>query len=659
MKTGKRHIYEFAEFRLDETERRLLRGEKTVQLTPRAFDLLLFLIENKNRLVEKGELLERVWNASFVEEANLNVNISTLRKALGERNSKTRFIETVPKKGYRFVADVHEIEPSAITETADDGSAARTFSGDENETLEESPPAEAAPQASTVNLTRKNRNLMAVLAISSVLIGIAAYYFRAIGSPDSSPSNALRTIAVLPFKSLDGTTDNHLGIGIADTIIGKVSRIEGIIVRPTSAVQKYTSTDVDSLEAAQQLGVDAVLDGTVQRAGERLRVSANLLRVRDGASLWTESFDVPLTDIFTIEDEVSKQVAARLRLKLNQVEAARLVKHYTANPEAYEHYARGVQIFNGGGLFIDGGGRMRAAAEEFKRAVEIDANYALAHAQLAYVYALIAIYYETENPNFLGLAKQEIRAADALDAELAETHLARYEIYFSVYENFQFEEGVRELQLAQQLNPNAGHIQMAHLYAHLGLANPALRELQRAMEIDPLNEVNRGRYVTVQELLGKTEEAIAARDRFFSDQPARGPFYALLWSKRFDEAQKLLDAALAKAPNDGNLQSNQILLLAARGKLAEANAKLPTIAATAKPNRTFHHVAHDLAAVYALEGDAQKAVEWLQKSADTGLPNYPLFARDPNFERIRREEVFERFMADLKKRWDVYNREFQ
>jgi len=242
---------------------------------------------------------------------------------------------------------------------------------------------------------------------------------------------------------------------------------------------------------------------------------------------------------------------------------------------------------------------------------------------------------------------------------LAETHLARYEIYFSVYENFQLDEGVRELQLAQRLNPNAGHIQMAHLYAHLGLEEPALRELQRAMEIDPTSDVNRGRYVTVQEMLGRTDDAIAASVRFFPDKPEHRPFYALLCSNRLEEAQKVLDAGFAKTPDDVNLQSSQILLLAVRGKLAEADAEIPKIVAAAKPGRGFHHIAHDIAAVYALEGNAQKSVEWLQKAADAGLPNYPMFARDPNFERIRQEAVFVQFMANLKKRWDVYDREFQ
>ncbi len=128
---------------------------------------------------------------------------------------------------------------------------------------------------------------------------------------------------------------------------------------------------------------------------------------------------------------------------------------------------------------------------------------------------------------------------------------------------------------------------------------------------------------------------------------------------RLDEAQKWLDAGLTHAPNDENLQSGRVLLLAVRGTLPEANAEIPKIAAMAKPSRGFHHIAHDIAAVYALQGKAPEAVEWLKKAADTGLPNYPMFMRDPNFERIRKDEVFVQFMSQLKTRWDNYNREFQ
>ncbi|MDQ3181233.1 MAG: winged helix-turn-helix domain-containing protein [Acidobacteriota bacterium] len=637
-------IYEFADFRLNKSERQLSHEGKLLPLTPRAFDLLVVLVEHQGSLVSKDELMRKVWADSFVEEANLNVNISTLRKALGQNS----FIETVTKKGYRFTVDVREVND---TETVFEKYTKTLIVAEEGEEISDN---DLSPKL----LPRKpKKNIPAILAVIFLILGATAFYFYSRNG--ERVSGEIKTLAVLPFKSLTREADDHLGIGIADTIIGKVSRIEGVIVRPTSAVQKYSDSDVNSLEAAQQLGVDAVLDGTVQHVGDRLRVSANLLRAGDGASLWTDSFDMSFTDIFTIEDEVSKQVAAQLQLKLNSTETARLAKRHTANAEAFEHYARGVQIFNGGRVGRYGGDKNRAAAEEFKKAVEIDPNYGLAHAQLAYLYALIAIYYETGNPNFLGLARQEIRAADALDSQLAETHLARYEIYFSAYENFQIDDGVRELRLAQQLDPNAGHIQMAHLYGHLGLEEPALRELKRAMEIDPTSEVNRGRYVNTQEMLGKYDEAIIAGERYFPDQPERGAFYSYLWLNRLDEAQKSLDAGLAHAPNDENLESLRVLLLAVRGKLAEADAEIPKIAAMAKPSRGFHHIAHDIAAVYALEGKTQQSVEWLKKAADTGLPNYPMFARDPNFARIRNDEVFVRFMTELKTRWENYNHEFQ
>ena len=158
---------------------------------------------------------------------------------------------------------------------------------------------------------------------------------------------------------------------------------------------------------------------------------------------------------------------------------------------------------------------MQAAAAEFKRATEIDPQYAQAHAQLAYCYALIAVYLETDDPVWLGLTREETRRAEMLDPNLAEVHLARYEILFSVYENFQIDEAVRELRLAERFDPSVGHIQLAHLYGHLGLEEPASRALQRAMEIDPTSEVNHGRYVNVQTFLGKYDEAIAASRRFF------------------------------------------------------------------------------------------------------------------------------------------------
>ena len=319
-------IYEFGDFRLNKPERLLTRAGKPLALTPKAFDLLVLLVERHGSLLTKDELMNAVWADSFVEEANLNVNISTLRKVLGENS----FIETVPKKGYRFAADVREINAESDIIIAN--YTKTRIVAEEEITVEDSLPL-ALPQR---NQTEKLVPVVFALAIL-FLVGAVFYLYP---RKTELKTAEIKSLAVLPFKSLDKEADDHLGIGIADTVIGKVSQIDGLIVRPTSAVQKYGAGETSSLEAAKQLGVDAVLDGSIQRAGDRLRVSANLLRASDGASLWAESFDMRFTDIFTIEDEVSKQVAARLRLKLNSVETARLARRYTANAEAYEHYAR-------------------------------------------------------------------------------------------------------------------------------------------------------------------------------------------------------------------------------------------------------------------------------------------------------------------------------
>lgn len=511
-------------------------------------------------------------------------------------------------------------------------------------------------------LTARNAWALSVLLLTVVAALGYAVFLR--NPPAGDQAVQIESLAVLPFKSLDREADGHLGVGIADTIITKVSQIERLIVRPTSAVQKYAATEMDSIEAARELGVDAVVEGSVQRAGERLRVSANLRRTSDGASLWAESFDMRSADIFAIQDEVSRKVLTNLRVKLNPTEVAKLARQFTTNADAYEFYVRGMQKYEQ----RRAANRREAiyeAIELLKQAVVLDPNYALAHAQLANCYAYLAVYLETENPVLVGKAKQEIRTAETLDPNLAETHLARHELYYSVYENFQNDEALRELLRAQELNPSVGHIQMAHLAAHLGLSELAMRAAQRAMEIDPTSDATRDILIVCDEMLGKYPEAIAASERYFPDYinaPGSRPINSYLWERRFDEVEKIIDAKIArisKSSSPGLAHSERALLWMMQGKTKEAMAEIPVIIEKVKPGRAFHHVAHNLAAIYALDGKAGDSVEWLKKAADTGLPSYPMFVRDPNFDRIRNDPGFVRFMTDLKVRWENYSREFQ
>jgi len=503
------------------------------------------------------------------------------------------------------------------------------------------------------------RFLLAASAVATLMVTALAYALLFRGAPAAAPPE-IKSLAVLPLKSIGGQAgDDYLGLGIADTIITKVSQVGELRVRPTSAVRRYVDQEIDALEAARQLKVDSVLDGTVQRAGDRLRVNVNLLRVGDGALLWSDSFDVSLADIFAMQDELSRQVVSRLRFNLSSTEAARLAKRYSSSPEAYEYYLKGTYSLDKGRTAVFSRTEIETAIALFKKAIEIDSKYALAHAQLAHCYAWMAIFIELENPAWIGRARQELSQAETLDPQLAEVHVVRYDILWSAYEGFNVEGAIRELQLALQLNPNSSpaHGELGILYSHLGLEEPALRELQRTLELDPTSEMYQNRlFVPAYQELGRYDEAIAASQRFFNRV---GPPLALLWKNRLADAARSIEQALARNPNDLIARSAHARLLALNGAFQEAEAEELAILEKSGNNRAYHHLTYDLAAIYALAGKSQEAIAWLKKTVDLGMPNYPLFARDPHLDRIRKEPAFVQFMTELKTRWDNYEREFK
>jgi TolB-like protein/Flp pilus assembly protein TadD/predicted Ser/Thr protein kinase len=494
----------------------------------------------------------------------------------------------------------------------------------------------------------------------SILILIAAALVYAVWFRVAPAAGNLdiKSLAVLPLRSLStDVNDDYLGLGITDTIITKISQIGELTVRPTSAVRKYLHEEMNSLEAARQLQTDAVLDGSIQRAGDHLRVNVNLLRVRDGASLWAESFVMKQSDIFAIQDRISKEIVTRLKPRLSPTEAARLDKRYTTNPEAYEYHLKGRANLERITTAIGDRQAIDAAISYFKKAVELDPKYALAYAVLGYTYMWMANFNDPDSPVWVGLAQEALSKAEALDPQLAEIHDARFEYYFSKYGNWDLAQAAREGRQALALNPSVGHLAVGTFYDHVGLDEAlGLQEFQRALEIDPTNTFVQNRLIESYQLYGKFDEAIEAHRHFFG---THGPEFALIAKGRLDEAQPLLEDAINKNSGDLRARSRLALLIALRGKFQEAEAAIPPILKQARNNRAYHHITYDIACVYALEGKTDEAVKWLRTTAETGMPNYPLFARDPHLDRIRRESAFVRFMADLKPRWESYKREFE
>jgi TolB-like protein/Tfp pilus assembly protein PilF len=273
-------IYEFGAFSLNASEHLLIRDGQVVALKPKVLDLLLILVQNSGHIVEKEVLMKQIWPDSFVEESNLAVNISVLRKVLGKGKDGKAYIENISKRGYRFVAEVIVAEP--------------------------------APHQFTIQTNGKY------------------------------PAHSGRTsIAVLPFKHIGSSeNDEYLGLGITDALITRLSNVQQVIIRPTNAVRKYQDV-LDPIAVGQELKVETVLDGSIRQSGQRIRVTVQLVSVADGVSLWAEKFDEQFTGIFEVEDSISEQVTKALMLRLSSEEKERLVKHHTDDSEAYQAYLRG------------------------------------------------------------------------------------------------------------------------------------------------------------------------------------------------------------------------------------------------------------------------------------------------------------------------------
>jgi DNA-binding winged helix-turn-helix (wHTH) protein/TolB-like protein len=544
-----KRYFEFGQFQLDVRERSLLRNGEAVQVTPKAFDTLVILVENAGSLVEKDEMMRAVWPDSFVEEIGLARNISVLRKLLGEDPGEQQFIETVPKRGYRFKAQVREHVDDAqgsagVLSAGDDKAADPVRSGNDagasngrelvfeqssvSQTVEvytdyatnepaavaalrpaevvtPDAPAIALPAASTSTALWKSKRALPFVAI--VVVGlIAALWF--LNALRNRPIDKLKikSIAVLPFKRLDSADDNErLGMGMTDTLITRLSNIRELTIRPTRDVMRYENAGGDIADAGKALGVDAILDGSIQRGGDRLRVTVRLIHTASKSQLWAGQFDEKLTDVFTMQDAISAQVANSLSLNLSDLEQQRINKKYTGDVEAYQAYLKGRYFLN-----KQTREDLQKTTEHFEQAIRLSPDYALAYAGLADVYANRANRSSTpqSREHNYELAKSAALKAIAIDGELAEAHASLGFILRS--SDWEWIESERSLKRAIELNPNypTAHHYYATLLATLGRMDEALTEITIAQRLDPLSLLINADLAEMYIFARKPEQAI-------------------------------------------------------------------------------------------------------------------------------------------------------
>jgi TolB-like protein/DNA-binding winged helix-turn-helix (wHTH) protein len=635
----------FGSFQLQVRSGELRKGATRLRVPDQSIQILLALVEQPGVLITRAQLRQRLWPSdTFVDfEHGLNAAVRRLRAALNDSAESPRFIETLPRRGYRFIGTIEADTPAAPVSARPLGEPIGTSAGrvaDERTFMASS--ARRFPRRVQIGLAT-----LAVVVI--VLTGLASkigYRPRTATTIDS--------LAVLPLLPLhEREADNYFGLGLADTIIARLNRTGRIQVRPVSAVRRFANGRVDAITAGKELQTDAVLEGTWIRDGNRLRVTTNLLRVADRRSLAAETFDVPGSDVFALQDQLAERLVSHLDLRLDANQRVALTRHGTANPLAYELYTKGLYIFSERGYTTDTRAASDTALTLFKRAVDADPGYALARAQLAFAYAWTAVFIE-DAPGLIDRAKQELAAAEAIE-DVPLIHLVRGFVLFTRYEGWRIREALREVKRAEHLDPRLTDLESAAIFYHVGLFDQHRTRVQRVLENDPTGVAAKRVAVNEFFLLNLPEDGLAAQKRLLGEGPDQRYF---LLTRQVDRAAPIVERRARERPDDPSSQLDLARLRALQGRHVEAQAMLPGIVARAPRNRSYHHLTYDVARIYALGGDAERAVYWLNATIEDGFPCYPLFANDWHFERIRKSPAFQKTMESLRVEWESYKTEF-
>jgi TolB-like protein/DNA-binding winged helix-turn-helix (wHTH) protein len=518
--------YVFDDFCLDVKRQELLKNGQPVPLTHKAYQVLLILVQNSEQTVEKEYIYEQLWGDSFVEDANLTQHIYILRKTLGRMHSGDSYIETVARAGYRFSADVRPIYPTVVADghfpsnhSAEPAIKREPSSFPERHLrLAEPPITESSdedikeqltePPGVSAHTQKRNRAILAAaLAALSIAIIVLAVYFRP--QPPLGTGGKPRSLAVLPFKAIGGDgTNDKLGLGMADSIITRLSKLQQIPVRPTSSVVRYIDSPAsNSMVAGQEMGVETVLEGTVQHEGNRVRVTVQLIDVYTGRSLWAENFDESFTNIFSVQDSISHKVVRALAVNLTQQQEQLLSQDATNSVEALQAYQMGVYLHS-----TRTKQNMLRAIEYFEEAIRHDPNYAKAYATEADVYNMLRYYRYADADETRAKALTLANKALELNKEIPEPYIALANLQPAGDDGLA--EARRLLEKAIELSPYNSTARLRYAWVIAGDdLDRASEQMRLAQEYDPLSGLSNGAYCNILIFQKQFKEAIRFCER--------------------------------------------------------------------------------------------------------------------------------------------------
>jgi len=643
------YSYRFGAFEIDPQKRTLSCNESLIPLTPKAFDVLLFLAQNPNRLITKEELLQAVWGDTFVEEGNLKQYISHLRKALADNSEDSRLIVTITRKGYQFTADVVVAEAADIPKrdaaqvlssgVSTPGVAVDPKSGKENSRT----PALTVVESSKVN-ARVPRpwshwRIGALLSAGAVILVVAGYvswHFRVARPPRSEKI----MLAVLPFQNLTGDPkEEYLADGLTEETIAQLARLHpeqlGVIARTSVMGYKHSDQRLDQI--GRDLSVQYVLENSLRGNGDRLRITVQLLQVKDQSHLWAQDFDYRQRDILSLENDVAKAVAREIQIRLTLHQQADLTRLRPVKAEAFDAYMEGRFFLN-----RDNDGDLNRAVSYYEQAIKLDSSYASAWVGLSRVRFRQADRGFIPHEEGQRQAREAAEQALVLDPSLPEAHALIGQIKRLV--DWDWMGANASLQRALTLDPGnpAVLFDASTLAGSLGHFDEALELVRRSIALDPLNAATRESLAQVCWAMGRQEEAEANFKKALELNPglpdgheSLGLVY--LAQGRFQDTL----VEIEREPWAPLHLRGQAVAYYALGRKKESDTALSELIAKYQTSAAFQ-----IADVYAFRKEPDQAFEWLERAYmqhDGGVASTKW---DPLLKNLRGDP---RYIAFLKK----------
>jgi TolB-like protein/DNA-binding winged helix-turn-helix (wHTH) protein/Flp pilus assembly protein TadD len=626
----------FKTFRLDTQNHLLWCNFNRVPLAPKGFDVLAYLVEHADRVVAQDEILEALWPDTYVNPEVLRKYILEIRKALGDRPDNPEFIETVPKRGYRFIAGVtDENEAGSADSSASPAPAERAI---EQKVASETGAAEQ--KSSSIRRRMWELAIVAMLTVSAA-VGISGY-FRLSRNRRNGLSVSDTSIAVLPFADLSpGKDQEYFSDGFAEQLIHDLAEVPGLKVVARSSAFQFKGRNEDLRNVGKKLGVANILEGSVRREGNHVRITAELIKADDGFQLWSQTYDREINDIFAVQDDIALAATDALQLKLLGGSGQSVpANSRSANPEAYQAYLQ-AKYFSVRGQSKEELGKALAYTDH---AIVSDAKYAPAWALRSSVEDLMAEVGVTDATEGCRTARDSAERAIALDPALASAYLALAKTQIDC--DWDWNGAATSVAKAAALEP--GSVEVFRIRSYLaresGNLDQAITFYQQAVALDPLRTDSHLGLGYLLYAAGRYDEAQAALQKALDLNP-QAAFVHLTLDKIFIATGKPQQALveIEKEPLEWGKLTGRALAYHALGREQDSNAALAALIA-----KNGSDGAYQIAQVYAYRGESDKSLEWLERAyrqRDGGLPE---MKTDPLLKNLRHDHRYAQLLQETR-----------